>query len=77
LETSCAWARSGDVPVADFVAISYPSAHQPLLILREAGIIERGRGRLYCIVPAYQPEPGKPLIDLGHCLLRVDRPATP
>jgi len=51
---------------------SYESAVRHLVIMREAGLIEQGRGRLYQIAPARLPIPGQRLVDFGHCLLRLD-----
>jgi predicted transcriptional regulator len=41
-----------------------------LRVLREAGIIRRGRGNLHSLLPAHTV-PGRPdLVDLGSCLFR-------
>lgn len=45
-----------------------------LAVLREAGVVEIGRGRLYQIPPHYLPTPGERVLDFGHCLLRFDPP---
>ena len=58
--------------LADLLGITYPATFQNVLLLREAGIIVMGRGRLYRIAPQYQPEPGKPVLEFGHCLLRLN-----
>ena len=65
----------GAPDIAGMLGITYPGAYQHLLILRNAGIIVQGRGRLYRIAPAYQPDPAKRILDLGHCLLRLDHSA--
>jgi hypothetical protein len=37
-----------------------------------AGLIVVGRGHLYQIPRQYLPSPGQPIVDYGHCLLRID-----
>jgi hypothetical protein len=41
-------------------------------VMRAAGVVVQGRGRLYNIHKQYLPSPGEPLVDFGHCLLRLD-----
>jgi len=43
-----------------------------LAVLREAGMVAQGRGRLYQIPKQYLPTPGEAVVDYGHCLLRLD-----
>ena len=43
-------------------------------ILRKAGLVLAGYGRLYQLAPAIRPQPGSRLADLGHCLLKLDVP---
>ena len=45
-----------------------------LAVLRQSGVVEIGRGRLYQIPPHYLPTPGERVLDFGHCLLRFDPP---
>lgn len=45
-----------------------------LAVLRKAGVVEVGRGRLYQIPRRYLPTPGERVLDFGHCLLRMDAP---
>ena len=61
---------SGDI--APLIGVGQTAAFQHMQVLRSAGIIEPYRGRLYRIPHAFLPEPGKPIVDLGHCLLRLD-----
>src|SRR5436190_9413498 len=49
---------------------SVPSMSKHLGALRSVGIVRPWRGRLYTLVDALRPEPGKLEIDFGHCLLR-------
>ena len=49
------------------------AASKHCAVLINAGIVTRGRGRLYRIVPQYLPKPGAPrVLDFGHCLIRLD-----
>jgi hypothetical protein len=43
-----------------------------LAVLRKAGAVVQGRGRLYQIPPQHLPSPGERVVDFGHCLLRPD-----
>jgi hypothetical protein len=43
-----------------------------LVVLRRAGLVAQGRGRLYQMQKQYLPTPGQPVVDFGHCLLRLD-----
>jgi DNA-binding transcriptional ArsR family regulator len=49
---------------------SVPSMSKHLGALRSVGIVRPWRGRLYTLVDALRPQPGKREIDFGHCLLR-------
>jgi len=40
--------------------------------MRQAGMVVQARGKLYQIPKQYLPAPGQPLVDFGHCLLRLD-----
>ena len=40
--------------------------------LKAAGLVVQKRNRCYAIPPAHQPVPGEPLLDYGHCILRLD-----
>ena len=46
------------------------SKHPP--VLRKAGAVVQGRGRLYQILPQRLTAPGECVVDFGHCLLRLD-----
>ena len=51
---------------------SYESGIKHLQVLQRAGLVERGRGGVYQLVRQFLPTPGQPLVDFGHCLLRLD-----
>ena len=50
----------------------YENAVKHLAVLRRAGLVQQGRGRLYQIRPQHLPTPGVAEVDYGHCLLRLD-----
>jgi biotin operon repressor len=71
-ELSCGEARS----VSELAAVagcSYQSAVKHLAVLREAGLAVHGRGKLYQLHKHHLPVPGQPVVDFGHCLLRLDK----
>lgn len=51
---------------------SYDNASKHLAMLRRAGLVVQGRGRLYQLAGQYLPKPGEPVVDFGHCVLRLD-----
>jgi DNA-binding transcriptional ArsR family regulator len=50
----------------------YESARSHLTVLRRAGMVVQTRGRLYQLQKQHLPTPGEPVVDFGHCLLRLD-----
>ena len=61
--------------IAELAAVggcSYESAVKHLVVLHRVGLLERGRGGVYQLVRQYLPTPGQPVVDFGHCLLRLD-----
>jgi len=50
----------------------YDNAIRHLGVLRKAGLVVQGRGRLYLVPKQYLPTPGQLVVDYGHCLLRGD-----
>jgi hypothetical protein len=58
--------------LAEAAGCSYESAIKHLAVMLTAGVIEQKFGRLYNIPKQYLPSPGEPLVDFGHCLLRLD-----
>ncbi len=70
-ELTCGEART----IAELAAVggcSYESGVKHLGVLRKAGLVEQGRGGVYQLVRQYLPAPGQPVVDFGHCLLRLD-----
>jgi predicted transcriptional regulator len=58
--------------MAKVAGCSYENAVKHLGRLRAAGLIVQGRGRLYQMPAHFIPTPGQPLVDFGHCTLRLD-----
>jgi DNA-binding transcriptional ArsR family regulator len=56
--------------LASVAGCNYDNAGRHLAVLRKAGLVVQGRGRLYEIPKQYIPAPGQ--LDYGHCLLRLD-----
>lgn len=44
-----------------------------LTLLRKAQLVERDRFGMYRLPAGLQPQRGQPVLDLGFCLLRLDR----
>ncbi len=47
-------------------------AGKHLATMRRAGLVVQGRGRLYQIAKHHLPTPGEPVVDFGHCVLRLN-----
>jgi predicted transcriptional regulator len=58
--------------LAKAAGCSYDNAAKHLAELFRARLVARGRGRVYEIPKQYLPLPGQPVVDYGHCLLRLD-----
>jgi DNA-binding transcriptional ArsR family regulator len=58
--------------MAKVAGCNYDNASKHLAMLRRAGLVVQGRGRLYQVPKQYLPTPGQPIVDFGHCLLRLD-----
>ena len=58
--------------MAKVAGCSYDNASKHLAQLFRAGVVVRGRGRVYQLARQYLPTPGQPVVDFGHCLLRLD-----
>jgi len=58
--------------LAKVVGLSRDATSKQLAVLSRAGAVVQGRGRLYAIPKQYLPQPGQPIVDFGHCLLRLD-----
>jgi hypothetical protein len=58
--------------LAKLIGKSPDSTAKQMLMLRRAGMAVQAHGRLYSIPKQYLPVPGQPIVDFGHCLLRLD-----
>lgn len=58
--------------LAQVARCSPDMASKHLAILRKAGAVVQGRGRLYQIPAHYLTTPGERVVDFGHCRLRLD-----
>ena len=64
------------VELAQRLNVPATNISKHITVLRRAGIVTNDRPKLYGIAPQYQV-PGQRAVDLGVCLLRLDRlPAT-
>ena len=48
------------------------SVSKHMAILKLAGVVKVGYGRLYKLSPGVQAQPGAQRLDLGHCILKLD-----
>lgn len=60
------------IEIAEKVGVGASVVSKNLAIMRQAGVVVTNRAGLYTIPRAYLPTPGQPVIDFGHCLLRLD-----
>jgi len=58
--------------LAKVAGCSPDMASKHLAVLRKAGSVAQGRGRLYQIPAQHLAAPGERIVDYGHCLLRLD-----
>jgi DNA-binding transcriptional ArsR family regulator len=72
LRALCAGEGMTVTQLADDLGISVDMSSKHLKVLKDAGLIERKRNRLYALVSTYQLAPGETMLDLGHCVLRLD-----
>ena len=67
-------AQNGWLPVSYLAAkagVKRPAASAHVKILKDAGVLETGVGRLYRLAAALRPEPGAEFLDLGPCRIRL------
>ena len=70
-------AKGEPLPVQELarrVGCSEDMGSKHMAVLRAAGIVSTGFGRLYQLAPAWRPAPGATTLDLGHFLLKLDPP---
>ncbi|MGI8438568.1 MAG: ArsR/SmtB family transcription factor [Chthoniobacterales bacterium] len=61
------------VELAELLGQSPTSISKHMVFLRESGIAEVGRNRLYSVPDAFLSDKEHRVLDLGWCLLRLDR----
>jgi DNA-binding transcriptional ArsR family regulator len=57
--------------LAAVAGCGYDNAGRHLAILKKAGLVEQGRGRLYQMTRRYVPASGATHLEFGHCRLRL------
>ena len=57
--------------LAKLIGKSPDATAKQMWMLWHAGIAVQAHGRLYSIPKQYIPQPGQPVLDFGHCLLRL------
>jgi biotin operon repressor len=72
LRALCAGEAMSVTELAEVIGCSVDMSSKHLKTLKTAGLVVQKRNRLYAITPACQPVPGEPLLDYGHCVLRLD-----
>jgi hypothetical protein len=60
------------IELARLIGCSADATAKQMFMLRRAGMAVQAHGRLYSIPKQYLPVPGQPIVDFGHCLLRLD-----
>lgn len=58
--------------LAGVVGCSVDMSSKHLKTLKAAGLVVQKPSRCFAIPTAHQPVPGEPLLDYGHCVLRLD-----
>ena len=61
--------------LAGAVGCTLDMSSKHLRVLKAAGMVVQKPNRCYAIPAAHQPAPGEPLLDYGHCVLRLDAAA--
>ena len=60
------------VELAEILGKSRDATAKQMFLLQRAGLVVHKRNRLYSVPKQYLPQPGQPVVDFGHCLLRLD-----
>jgi DNA-binding transcriptional ArsR family regulator len=58
--------------LAERVGQSPDATSKNMAVLRNAGIVIQGRGRLYQIAPQFLTDKTERILDFGYCLLRMN-----
>lgn len=68
-------ARGETLPVVELArraGIPPNLASKNLMVLRAKGLVEQTYGRLYRLPASLRPDTAAGVLDLGHCLIRLD-----
>lgn len=57
--------------LAPLLGCTPPNVSRHMMILKDAGLVAIGRGKLYRLQP-YYVTPDRKALDFGHCILRLD-----
>jgi len=60
------------IELARLIGNSPDATAKQMFMFRRAGLVEQVYGKLYTLPKKYLPQPGQPIVDFGHCLLRLD-----
>jgi DNA-binding transcriptional ArsR family regulator len=60
------------IELANVAGCSYDSALKHLGVLQRAGLVTRGRGKVFVMHREHLPVPGERVADFGHCVLRLE-----
>jgi predicted transcriptional regulator len=72
LRALCAGEAMTVTELADVIGCSVDMSSKHLKVLKGAGLVVQKSNRLYKLAPTHQLVPGEPLLDYGHCILRLD-----
>lgn len=60
------------IELAQLIGNSADATAKQMFMFKRAGLVEQVYGKLYTLPKKYLPQPGQPVVDFGHCLLRLD-----
>lgn len=60
------------IEIADNAGMNPATVSKALVVMKRAGLVVKGQAGMYRIPAHFFPEPGKPHIDVGYAILRLD-----
>lgn len=60
------------IELAELVGKNRDAVAKQMFMLQRAGVVAHQRNRTYSLLKQYLPQPGQPIVDFGHCLLRLN-----
>ena len=75
LRALCAGETMSVTELAEAIGCSVDMSSKHLKVLKAAGLVLQKRNRALRHPARTQPVPGEPLLDYGHCVLRLDAAA--